>query len=89
MELRALTGELLIAGRWAASVADVEVRVLAGDHWAATGRITSQDDYWLETAAAFDLALQVGQRTWRWRRASLVRVERSFRATGEGRPEIL
>jgi hypothetical protein len=88
MELTALRGELRAAGRWAATLSHVELRILAGDAFSATGRIADLDSYWLETDGPFDLALNVGPRTWRWRRVTLTRVERSFRATGIGRPEI-
>ena len=89
MQLTALRGELRVAGRWAASLDHVDARIEAGDAYSLTGHVTSQDDYWMQSASTFDVILSVGERTWRWRRVSVALVGDSFRISGQGRPEII
>jgi len=82
------SGSIKVGGRQAAKLGVWQLEA-TGLWSAATARVLSQDDYWLDSAGPFDVRLQTAFQTWRWRIAEVHVQDGQARLRMEGVPEIL
>lgn len=83
-----LRGELWCAGRKAATLSHVHLRVDGHDRLTAGGVVTIADNYWYSREGPFVLRVRVGKRLWVWRDVSIERLGGQVRMNAQGRPEI-
>lgn len=85
-----LSGARVVAalGRWALSILPNEADPETA-RWTVTAVARTSDTYLLERGGPFELRLQIGQSTWRWREADASVIGEEAAVTGRGRPEVL
>lgn len=86
MKASGLTGRVTVAGRTAAELADWTVEY-GGGVATIRARAVSVNTYWLESAPAVTVTLDVGGRAWRWKRATATVTGEHITIRTEGKPE--
>ena len=87
MEIKGIAGTLLAGGRIAARLRDWTIEHLETGSMIRAA-VESVIPFWLEHSSHFDVVLQVGSRTWRWRRIEVLIDQGRMKAQVEGNPEV-
>ena len=86
MKLQGASGTLLAGGREAARLLNWTMEHLeVGSVIRAT--VEPVNPFWLDHCPRFDLLLNIGSRTWRWRGIEVAIEGKLMRAQVEGKPE--
>jgi hypothetical protein len=80
------SGLLLAAGRTAAVLGDWTLDG-ASNEWTFNAAVRTIDEYWFDSADKFTLAIDVGERVWRWQVGKPELSDGKITLSGAGAPE--